>query len=106
MITFDSHLKSLSVRLLFTNIQDKDMKKLLPFSSQLEGKSIVSGRAKYHYFTEIWFWTPPPKFTCLALVKRDSLVSVMATKYAESLIYPIKHFIIIKQMAAPNSCKY
>ena len=58
------------------------MEKLLPFSPQLEENSIVSGRAKYHYFAEISSWTPPPKFTCLALIKRDSLVSAMATKYA------------------------
>ena len=44
MVAFDSHLTSLSLSLSlsFSSIENKDMKKLLPFSPQLEESSIVS----------------------------------------------------------------
>ena len=55
---FDSHFKSLRVPLLLVNIEDKDMKTFLPFSSKHGEDSCVSGIAEYHYSPRNRFAVP------------------------------------------------
>lgn len=83
MVAFDSHLTSLSLSLShFPALKIKIWKNCYPSALNLK-------RAALFHCLPVWDWCS---------LKRDSLVSVMAKKFAEIWVYAMKYFIITKHI--------